>query len=407
MPTGWFVKEPPPNGGFASTLKKAVFAAVGTSGGVGTISATIKKMAVAAIGDVTPAGPIATAVKPAVATLTGSVTQSGDIAVLLKPAAFQGSTGATGDINAITKTAIFSGNGNQPFTGTIAAQAKAASAAMAGEQAQSGVFSSIVKAAAMAAIGTNQQAGFIGSRMKPATFAAIDLIPVAFDAVGAGAFSSGTSITELHTLGSGTNRAILAFINSHSQNAIRPAINVAYGGYAMAELGTITYYNPAPDYETLTVFGLLVPDSVSAGIKPIVATKSPFFDSALNSVSYSNVAAFGTIVTNNAVSSAATLSVPSALGQMVAMAFSDYITTFSGFNQTSRWNIAWSSGQNVAMLIGDAPGSPSLAFNATAGNAFGAIGVPLLPGYLAQAQITPVPLTRNYSRQGIVRASTR
>lgn len=202
------------------------------------------------------------------------------------------------------------------------------------------------------------------------------VVPVAFGAVGAGTGGLGTSRSELHTVGSGSNRAILAYINTHSSNASRPSISMTCGGVAMTELGTITYYNPAPDFETVTVFGLLNP---ATGSQSIAATIGSSVQAALNSVSYDNVASFGTVVTNSGLIASATLSVPSAVGQMVSMAFSDYITTFSAFNQTSRWSRAWSSGANVSMMIGDAAGAPTVSFSATAATAFGAIGVPLIP----------------------------
>lgn len=202
------------------------------------------------------------------------------------------------------------------------------------------------------------------------------LASVTFGAVGAGNAGLGTSRSELHTVGAGSGRAILAFINTHSANASRPSISTTCGGVAMTELGTITYYHPATDYETVTAFGLLNP---ATGSQSIAATIGSSVQAALNSVSYNNVDSFGTVVTNSGLSGSATLSVPSAVGQMVSMAFSDYITTFSAFNQTSRWNVGWSSGANVSMMIGDAAGAPTVIFSATTATAFGAIGVPLIP----------------------------
>jgi hypothetical protein len=71
--------------------------------------------------------------------------------------------------------------------------------------------------------------------------------------------------------------------------------------------------------------------------------------------------------------------VPSAVGQMVAMAFSGFTTNFTSFNQSSRWNQAFVNGVNLPMQIGDAAGSSTVSFTATTGTAFGGIGVPLLP----------------------------
>jgi hypothetical protein len=125
------------------------------------------------------------------------------------------------------------------------------------------------------------------------------------------------------------------------------------------------------------VFGLLNP---STGSQSIAATFGQSLgNGALNSVSYNNVASFGTIATGSGTGATASLSVPSAVGQMVAMAFSGYTTNFSGFNRTSRWNLGFNVGVNVAIVIDDAAGASPVAFSATTATGWGGIGVPLLP----------------------------
>lgn len=400
MPLGWFVITPPSVGLIATVGKKLTAAMTGIVPTGGAIASTGKKATFASTGTHPYSGTIAAIVNKAIATFSGNQMIPGTIAAAYKKQVFDGSQAPEGTIAVTGKKSTFASAGNQPFTATVATQWSGHPVvAMQGEQVLPGIFAAQVKKAAFASAGTHEQTGTIDTAYKKAVFSGINLVPVTFGAVGAGNSGLGTSRTELHTIGSGLNRAILAFINTHSGNAARPAITMTCGGEVMTELGSITYYNPAPDYETLTVFGLLNPNS---GSQSIVATIGASVQAALNSVSYDNVSGFGPVVTNFAVSTSAALSVPSLAGQMVSMAFSDYITAFSAFNKTSRWNLGWINGANVSIMIGDAAGDPALSFSATGGNAFGAIGVPLLTG----VQVPPQPVTRIYP-QAIVRSSTR
>lgn len=198
---------------------------------------------------------------------------------------------------------------------------------------------------------------------------------VTFDAVGAGnTVANGTSVSQSHTI---AGNAIVAFINVQTGSSTRPTVGVTVGGTPMTELATRTNYtNNGFYWYSVVAFGLLAPPT---GAQSVVATIGANSYCALNSVSYNNVASFGTPATAGASGSSASLSVASTSDQMVAQAFSDYDTTFTAYNKTSRWNRSHIPSVCVSMVIGDAVGDPSLSFTATAATGWGGIGVPMSP----------------------------
>jgi hypothetical protein len=76
-----------------------------------------------------------------------------------------------------------------------------------------------------------------------------------------------------------------------------------------------------------------------------------------------------------------TISVPSAVGQMVVNAFGGYTDIFSNYTQTQRWLENYVASTNLSTVMGDAPGAPVVTFGCTdaAADTYGAIGLPLIP----------------------------
>jgi hypothetical protein len=99
-----------------------------------------------------------------------------------------------------------------------------------------------------------------------------------------------------------------------------------------------------------------------------------------NSISYSGVTGFGTVVTSSGSSTTPSISVPSASGQMVAQAFGGYLSGLSSYNQTQRYYQIVESNVNLTFLMGDALGASRVSFTCSEANSpWGAIGVPLIP----------------------------
>lgn len=204
---------------------------------------------------------------------------------------------------------------------------------------------------------------------------------VNYDASGGGNSallnSSGTNtITWTHTAAG----PVLAFVNAGTHAT--PTITVTYGGVSMTQLGIAgSFYSVSGSMYSLAVFGLMNPAS---GPQTVSAAVNSTTNSRIvgDTVSYSNVAAFGTAAVTTGTGTSLTQSVSSARAQMVAQAFgaaAGTAITLSAYNQTSRYS--GSSGSFNPLLIGDAPGNPSVSFSATlsASDPWASIAVPLTP----------------------------
>jgi hypothetical protein len=204
-------------------------------------------------------------------------------------------------------------------------------------------------------------------------------IDVFFQAAGAGNsavnVSGGTqNITWTHT----ATGPVLAYVNAGTHTSL--SITVSYGGVSMPQLGTsVVYINSGGTIYTLAVFGLLTPAS---GSQTVSATATGATNARIigDSVSYSNVSRFGTVVTTSGSGTSLTQSVSSTPGQMVSQAFGagNTTTTLSAYNQTSRFS--GNQGGLVPLQIGDAPGAASTSFSATLSTsaAWAGIAVPLI-----------------------------
>lgn len=186
---------------------------------------------------------------------------------------------------------------------------------------------------------------------------------VTFDAAGPAATASGAtgSASETHPV---AGNAILGFANVVSLITNNTA-TMTCGGVSMTELGRIQYDATSNVFSLLVLFGLLNPPT---GAQSIVFTRggtpNASFDSLyFNTVSYFNVASFGTPQT---VSSASNVNltqagVTSAPNRMAVQGFGKNTTTaVTSPNQTIRSNI--NNGGRL-IPIQDAPGAASLTFS--------------------------------------------
>lgn len=217
---------------------------------------------------------------------------------------------------------------------------------------------------------------------RNAFFAGRPLVPVTFDVLGAGnqgsnSFSSSTAFTWAHNA---IGNAATVGVNSQGNGPQTHA--VTYNGVAMTLLGNIQYVATGTShYAMVSLWGMLNPPTGSKTVSATVSQSSNLGISGVgNSMSYKNVASFGTAVTNNGSGTALSVSsVASQLGGMVAAALASRSTeTISAFNQTSRYNL---TGSVENILLGDAPGAASVNFTATisASDTWGAVAVPLIP----------------------------
>ncbi|MEZ0366820.1 hypothetical protein ACAG26_24405 [Mycobacterium sp. pUA109] len=201
---------------------------------------------------------------------------------------------------------------------------------------------------------------------------------VAYDATGAGSHASATSLSWTHVIGSTANAILVAASAQNTSSSVTASATA--GGTSMTLLEALTFYNLSTfSYYRLYVWGLLNPPN---GSQAVTITMSASSALAANSVSYIGVGSFGTVATNAASSATASLSVPAATGDIVFCALASVAenSSFSSFNQTSRWNQAGVNNTCLATVIGDAPGASTVSFSASqASTYFGAVGVPLIP----------------------------
>ena len=210
------------------------------------------------------------------------------------------------------------------------------------------------------------------------------IIPIAYDATGAGVTHGGTGTTTVsHTLGTSANAVVVAV--SIFSGVASPTVTAQIGTSSIPLLGTTPNFI-ATYYEYIFLFGLINPPT---GAQTITLTISGGSVDALaaNSVSYSNVAAFGSVSTTSGSGSSASHTISSAPGQLVVQAFSTESSgggsSFSAYSQTQRSNLVSVSGVSEPLIIGDSPGAASVMFSATSPGAttynWGSIAVPLIP----------------------------
>lgn len=209
-------------------------------------------------------------------------------------------------------------------------------------------------------------------------------LPVVYDATGAGITGTGTAktVTETHVLGASAQGIVVgAHVGSTTSS---PTVTALVGSTSLTQLGSFLYLS-GTDIWHLILFGLIGPPTGSQTISVSVSSGTDFV--AMNSVSYDDVASFGTVATTSGTGTSPSHTVTTgAPNERIFQMFGNAGNTaafgdFSAYNQTSRWN-ANSSTSNGATLIGDAAGASSVVFSATLTGTvvgWGSIAVPVIP----------------------------
>jgi lysophospholipase L1-like esterase len=201
---------------------------------------------------------------------------------------------------------------------------------------------------------------------------------IAYDGTsGAGAFTSGFPAANCtwndHITGN------YAFVVLNYQASGSPTPTCTMGGTSMTLLNTPLVYVST---NTIALFGLASPPTGSS-----VAIVGSLGGSAFNiqgaSISYTGVGSVGTPATNSSnSSSSASDSVSSSTGDLALVALASNNGTagnFTSFSGTSRVALNTSNG-GFPVLIGDAAGSSTVNFTATApASNFGAVAVDVAP----------------------------
>jgi len=150
-------------------------------------------------------------------------------------------------------------------------------------------------------------------------------------------------------------------------------------------LGSV-YWGPLNNWlPWLAVFGLISPPTGSVTINLSFASTGPNVSSYAQSVSYSNVASFGSLTTA-ANTSFANLHTMTSLIAPGNLAFNTFATNagsvanITSYNQTTRQNIIFGYQNNSGLILGDAPGGNApVNFSATTSNNSTAYGGAVLP----------------------------
>lgn len=206
--------------------------------------------------------------------------------------------------------------------------------------------------------------------------------PILFDAIGAGDNKTNGFVTGLTSTWSHTAKGpvIVGFdVRVAATNTSGVSRVVTYGGVAMTQLGANNYGTE----QGCDIWGLMNPppgaQTVSVACTDVAAGNTGWA-LVCNSVSYTGVGGFGPVTTSSGSATTSALTVSALTGELVAMVFGVAAATQSAFTQTSRYTAI--SGDSFAdILLGDAPGAPSVSFASTlSGNtAYGGIGVRLQP----------------------------
>jgi hypothetical protein len=218
-------------------------------------------------------------------------------------------------------------------------------------------------------------------------------MPVLFDSsttsvtTVAGSSSTGTTSAthQVSTIVSNLY-ALVAVYWSGSVSASGATFSVTFGGHSMtlvsggqalwgSNQGTVLLYylaNPPTGAKTVTASYTGMPTS---GTTQLLAFASG---------TWWGVAGIGSATTAVGPGNSPSLTVPSASGQMVANAIGTVSAAAAGqitsYNQTSRYNVAYTSGSNGPLQIGDAAGAASVSFTAADAYevAWTALGIPLV-----------------------------
>jgi len=188
------------------------------------------------------------------------------------------------------------------------------------------------------------------------------VIPVApagpaYDATGAGGFSTGGSPTWTHSAASGAYAVVGVVVNGGVTVS-----GVTYGGTSMAMLGNVPLNNIASN-GSVYLYGL---SNVSSGSKSIVVTPASACALMGNSVSYTGVTSVGTAQTTFGTGTSMSQSTTGGgSGAMTVQMFGSLATAAAtAYSGTQRSNV-YNSSVAAEYVIGDS-GTANKTFTATA-----------------------------------------
>jgi hypothetical protein len=203
-------------------------------------------------------------------------------------------------------------------------------------------------------------------------------IPVVFDSAGAGTTGATTSWSENHTI---VGNGIVLGIHAVCGNSTVPVFTAKVGGVSgtpMVQLGTTFQYSTVAAWFYLALFGLQSPPT---GLQAIAITSTQTAQLATNSISFSGVIGFDSVVTASGSGTSMALSASAASGQQIFQMFgcNSNGTTNSAYNQTSVYNPS-PGANNYPTTIGYAPGAAGVSFTESnsGATAWGGIAVPVL-----------------------------
>lgn len=206
---------------------------------------------------------------------------------------------------------------------------------------------------------------------------------VAFGAVGTTveqhAFASSINATLTQALGSDPHTALIVGVSadSNGDNGNLQTSLVTAGGTAMTLLGRVDN-----GFQFEALYGAINP--ASGAVSATVSGANVGRGILLNSLIYTGVSGFGTVVKNSGNSGGAgavSLAGASAAagGMIVNLLGGSFLGTLSGYTQTQRSNVT-SSDNYENLLLGDAGPGPSVGFacTTTASSVWTAIAAELL-----------------------------
>lgn len=218
--------------------------------------------------------------------------------------------------------------------------------------------------------------------------------PVLYDATGvgftfasAGAAATSKTGSWSHTAQAGAGVIVAVTVYSSGvSNTTATTRTATYGGNAMTSLGV---RDAATSAGWVELFGLLnVPGGAQTVNISLSGASTTLYAVIAGSTSYTGAHSFGTAALNSGSgTSLSSGGVPSAGRRMVAQSFlavePGATVTLGSYSQNSRYaqHLLQGGTDGVAAILGDAPGSGSVSFAATANTAsnWSSVAVPLTP----------------------------
>lgn len=144
------------------------------------------------------------------------------------------------------------------------------------------------------------------------------IVPVAYDATGAGSTGTASSGTWSHTATAGAY--VLVFVTTTTSVTVS---SVTYGASAMSVLGSVNLNNVLSN-GVLTLLGLA---SAPSGAQTVTVNMSAAHSYSANSVSYLNVGSVGAAATAFGSGGTASMTVSDSSGQMIVCGLGDHAFT--------------------------------------------------------------------------------